>query len=229
MVARVFEEAGLTTTGIVLIEEHAQRVKPPRMLAVPFFFGNALGEPDNPEYQHKVLQATFDLLNRERGPVLEQLPDEMVPDLLVQGSELEASTEPEALSPADELTSLRAYYEQWVDAHKGRTAVGLSGIPQRRFRGVIRFIEAYINGEDADLKERPQETSVPQFMRYCIDDIKAFYYEARMAQRPDGPDRDIHDWFWSKTAMGSLTMALAKRMAEDDDEAAKAVAYGIAR
>ena len=42
VVARILEEAGMTTTSIVLIEEHAQRVKPPRMLAVPFFFGNAL-------------------------------------------------------------------------------------------------------------------------------------------------------------------------------------------
>ncbi|MDA1128463.1 MAG: hypothetical protein O2913_07175 [Chloroflexi bacterium] len=212
----------------MLIQEHAQRVKPPRMLAVPFFFGNALGEPDNPEYQHRILQATFDLLDRNHGPVLEQLPDDMVPDVLVQGSELTAS-EPETLSAADELTSLRAYYEQWVNAHDGRTAVGLSVIPQRRFRGVVRFIEGYISGEESDIKERPEDVSVPQFIRYCVDDLKAFYYEARMAQRPDGADRDIHDWFWSKTAMGALTMALAQRMRDDDDEAAKAVAYGIAR
>ena len=46
---------------------------------------------------------------------------------------------------------------------------------------------------------------------------------------PDGADRDIHDWFWSKTAMGALTMALAHPLRDDDDEAAKAVAYGIAR
>ena len=120
MVARVYEEAGLTTTGIVLIEEHAQRVKPPRMLAVPFFFGNALGEPDDPEYQHKVLQATFDLLDREQGPVLEQLPENMIPDVLKQGSEVKPA-EPEELDAADELTSLRAYYEQWINAHNGRT------------------------------------------------------------------------------------------------------------
>ena len=64
MVARSFEEQGLTTTGLVLIEEHAQRVKPPRMLAVPFYFGNTLGEADNPELQHKVLQSAFDLLSK---------------------------------------------------------------------------------------------------------------------------------------------------------------------
>ena len=213
----------MTTTGIVLIEEHAQRVKPPRMLAVPFFFGNALGKPDDPVYQHKVLQATFGLLDRDQGPVLEQLPEDMVPDVLQQGSEIETS-EPVVLGVADELTSLRAYYERWANAHNGRTAVGLSGVPQRRFRGVVRFLEGYLNGADADLNERPEDISVHQYVRYCVDDLKAFYYEARMAQRPDGPDREIHDWFWSKTAMGALTMSLAEKMRNDDDEAAKAIA-----
>ena len=219
----------MTTTGIVLIEEHAQRVKPPRMLAVPFFFGNALGEADNPEYQHRVLQATFDLLDRDQGPVLEQLPDDMVPDILMQGSETANESQEKGLNAADELTSLRAYYEQWVNAHAERTAVGASTIPQRRFRGVVRFLEGYISGEESDMKERPQDSTVPQFVRHCVNDLKAFYYEARMAQRPDGADRDIHDWFWSKTAMGALVMALAQRMRDDEDAETKAVAFGIAR
>ncbi|PKB72405.1 MAG: hypothetical protein BZY87_00195 [SAR202 cluster bacterium Io17-Chloro-G6] len=229
MIARTFEEAGLTTTGIVLIEEHAQRVKPPRMLAVPFFFGNALGEADNPEYQHRVLQSTFDLLDRDQGPVLEQLPDDMIPDILMQGSETANESQEKGLNAADELTALRAYYEQWTKAHAGRTAVGLSAIPQRRFRGIIRFLEGYVNGEESDMKERPQDFTVPQFIRYCVDDLKAFYYEARMAQRPDGADREIHDWFWSDTAVGALLMALAQRMREDEDKEVQAVAYGIAR
>ena len=219
----------MTTTGIVLIEEHAQRVKPPRMLAVPFFFGNALGEADNPEYQHRVLQATFNLLDRDRGPVLEQLPNDMVPDVLMQGSETSNDSEGKGLNAADELTALRAYYEQWVNAHAGRTAVGLSTIPQRRFRGVIRFIEGYVSGEEMDMKERPQDFTVPQFIRYCVDDLKAFYYEARMAQRPDGDDRAVHQWFWSETATGALVVALGNRMREDEDAEVKAVAYGISR
>lgn len=219
----------MTTTGIVLIEEHAQRVKPPRMLAVPFFFGNALGEADNPDYQHRVLQATFDLLDRDKGPVLEQLPDDMIPDLLIQGSETTNESEAKGLNAADELTSLRAYYEQWVNSRNGRTAVGASSIPQRRFRGVIRFIEGYISGEETDMKERPKDINVPQFLRHCVNDLKAFYYEARMAQRPDGADRDIHDWFWSDTAMGGLVMALGQHMSSVDDEETQAVAYGIAR
>ncbi|MAW64550.1 MAG: hypothetical protein CL473_11290 [Acidobacteria bacterium] len=219
----------MSTTGIVLIEEHAQRVKPPRMLAVPFFFGNALGEADDAEYQHRVLQHTFDLLDRNAGPVLESLPDDMIPDILMQGSETTNESDEKALNAADELTALRAYYEQWTKAHMGRTSVGLSTVPQRRFRGIVHFIEGYVSGEESDMKERPAEFAVPQFLRYCVDDIKAFYYEARMAQRPEGQNREIHDWFWSETAMGALIMALAQRMRDDDDAQVQAVAYGIAR
>ena len=61
VLGRVLEEKGLTTTGIVLIEEHAQKVKPPRMLSVPFNFGNTLGKPNNPELQHDVLKNTLAL------------------------------------------------------------------------------------------------------------------------------------------------------------------------
>ena len=79
------------------------------------------------------------------------------------------------------------------------------------------------------MKERPKDVTVPQFIRYCVDDLKAFYYEARMAQRSEGADREIHDWFWSKTAVGGLLMALAQRMREDEDKEVQNVAYGIAR
>jgi hypothetical protein len=219
----------MSTTGIVLIEEHAQRVKPPRMLAVPFFFGNALGEADDAEYQHKVLQHTFNLLDRNEGPVLESLPDDMIPDIIMQGSETTNESEEKGLNAADELTALRAYYEQWIKAHNDRTAVGLSTIPQRRFRGIVRFLEGYISGEETDMKERPAEFTVPQFVRYCVDDLKAFYYEARMVQRPDGADREIHEWFWSESAMGALFMSLAKKMRDDEDAEVQAIAYGIAR
>jgi hypothetical protein len=59
--------------------------------------------------------------------------------------------------------------------------------------------------------------------------LKAFYYEARMAQRPNATDADLHTWFWGETAVGRLIPAVAKRMNAVEDPAAKAVAYGIAR
>ena len=229
MLARCFEEAGISTTGIVFVKEHAARVKPPRMLWVPYFFGNTLGRANEPELQHRVLRATLDLLDYESGPVLEEFPDDTVPELLLQASEAAPSDQTREMNPADELTALRAYYERWVDNHGGRTNVGVCGVPQRRFRGVVRFLEGYVSGEQTESPERPDGTGVPQYIRYCVDDLKAFYYEARMEQRPQATDGEIHEWFWGETAMGQFIVKLAAHMNESDDADTKAIPYGLAR
>lgn len=228
MLAHVFESAGLTTVGLALVREHAERVKPPRMLAVPFPFGYALGKPNDVALQHRVIAAAFDLLQRSAGPVLEDFPEEEPVPTLLQASAIPRRAEktPDA---ADEVTMLRAYYERWLEEHDGRTSVGLCGIPQRRWRGVMRFLQAYASGEEADLKERPQDVSLAQFVRYCVDDLKAFYYEARMAQKPGVAATDLHTWFWGETALGELIPTLTKRMNASEDPMVKAVAYGLSR
>ncbi len=219
----------MSTTGIVFVKEHAERTRPPRMLWVPYAFGNALGRPGDPLIQHKVLKAAFDLLNAPEGPVLEEFEDDTEPEQLLQASGAERSDAARSLNPADELTALRPYYERWVEKNGGRTAVGVSGVPQRRFRGVVRFLEAYAAGEDTDCDGRPDDVGVPQFIRYCVDDLKAFYYEARMEQRPGAQDSEIHEWYWGETAMSSLIVKLAESMGRSDDPSVKAIPYGLAR
>ena len=135
------ETAGLPTCSLVLLKEHAQRTKPPRALFVPFPYGYALGKPDDVEFQHKVLWAALHLFGSP-APVLAEFSELVAgPGQLVQASAVAPlSTERD---PADDLTAMRGYYERWVADHEGRTAVGNSGIPQRRFRGLVRFLEAY--------------------------------------------------------------------------------------
>ena len=229
MLARVFEAAGLSTVGIAMVREHAVKVRPPRLLFVPFPFGYALGKPNDRQLQHRVLAAAFELLAQPVGPVLVDFPEEETPTDLLQASVVPRHAVQAPLDAADEVTRLRAFYERWVEEHDGRTAVGLSGIPQRRWRGVIRFLQAFARGEDAALKERPAEVSLEQFMRYCVDDLKAFYYEARMMQKPTATDTDLHAWFWGETALGQLLPAVAQRLGTSDDPTLKAIAYGIAR
>jgi hypothetical protein len=229
VLARVFEEAGLTTVSLALVREHAERVKPPRALFVPFPFGYPLGKPDEAAFQHRILRAAFDLLQAQAGPVLEDFPDETGAAALPQSSTVQASPSPVEQDPANEVTALRPYYERWVEMHKGRTAVGLSGIPQRRFRGMIRSLQSYARGEACEFKERPEEVTVAQFLRYCVDDLKAFYYEARMMQRPTATEPELHTWFWGETAAGRLVAAVAQRMNASEDAAEQRVAYGIAR
>ncbi len=230
MLARVFEEHGIATVTIAMVREHAAKVKPPRALFVPFFFGFALGRPNDADHQHCVLGAAFDLLGKPEGPVLEDFPEDDDPAIMPQASQVEAEAEQATRSAADEVTALRAFYERWVDNHGGRTAVGLCGIPQRRFRGVVRFLEACATGDDAaDMDERPAGVSRPQFIRYCVDDLKAFYYEARMEQHREADEDSLHRWFWGSTAAGKLVADLAATLNESEDPALKGAAYGLAR
>ena len=219
----------MTTTGVALVREHVERTKPPRMLWVPYGFGNVLGRPGDPLIQHQIMKTAFDLLEAKSGPVLKDFEDATIPDDLLQASRTVRTETAKGLNPADELTALRPYYERWVEKNGGRTAVGVSGVPQRRFRGVIRFLEAYAAGEEMDYDGRPDGVGVPQFIRYCVDDLKAFYYEARMEQRPGADDSEIHEWYWSETAMSGLIVKLAETMSQSDDPAVKAIPYGLAR
>ena len=230
VLARVFEEHGIASVTVAMVREHAERVKPPRALFVPFFFGFALGKPNDPEYQHGVLEACFDLLKAGKGPVLADFPDDSAPSVMPQASQVDADAEQASRSAADEVTALRAFYERWVDNNGGRTAVGLCGVPQRRFRGVIRFLEGCAEGDaDADMTERPEGMSKAQFIRYCADDLKAFYYEARMEQNREADEDALHRWFWGNTAGGKLVADVAAVLTDSEDPALKAVAYGLAR
>ncbi len=230
VLGHVFEGAGITTVSVALVREHAEKVKPPRALFAPFPFGHTLGKPNDPEYQHSVIAAAFDLLSRPSGPVLADFEGEAGPKELIQASAVQASTaSTNGTNPADELTSMRELYERWVADHDGRSMVGLTGIPQRRFRGIVRFLEEYAQNGGADMKERPEDVSTPQFLRYCVDDLKAFYYEARMAQRSKVTEEELHTWFWGETAISKLILEVAKRMNETDDAELKSFAYGLAR
>ena len=167
VLARVFEEAGLTTIAIALVREHAERVRPPRALWVPFYFGYTMGKPDDPDFQHQVLAAALATLDADAGPVLADYPEDAGPIGLPQASEVAASSNGDAqpagsksLDAAGEITALRGYYERWQE-QRGRTAVGVTGIPQRRFRGIIRFLEAYAESDEVDMDERPADVSVP--------------------------------------------------------------------
>ena len=229
MLARALEEGGLSTTALVLIREHAERTKPPRALFVPFPFGYPLGRAEDPDFQHRVIASALDLLQHDDTPVLAEFPEDgEAPAQLLQPSAIREASNADG-DPADEITALRGYYERWVDRHGGRTAVGLSSVPQRRFRGLVRYLEQYAQGQDAVYDERPAEIPEHRFIRLASDDLKAFCIEARMEQYPGQLHNDLQRWFWSETAIGNLLARISKRMAASEDPEVQRGAQGIAR
>jgi hypothetical protein len=222
------EEAGLVTVGISLVREHTEKLKPPRALWVPFPFGLPVGHPDDAAEQRAVLDALLALLDEPDVPVLRDYAGELAED--ETGTSIQASAvEPSAvaLGLADEVTMMRRYWEQWSD-RSGRTAVGVSGVAPVRFRGVVRFLEAFVKGEQRDLPEQG-DTALPLFIRYCADDLRTLYLEARLVLKPGEAQADTQRWFWGETALGSFLRTVRDVMNDSDDELMRGCAYGIAR
>ncbi len=207
------------------------RVKPPRALSVPFPFGFALGTPEDPPFQHKVLAAALDLLNADSTPVLAEFAEDgAAPVRLLQASAARADLTTQVnADPADELTAMRGYYERRIADQDGRTMVGLTDIPQRRWRDLVKYMQAFADGQDAAYEDMPADVPAPRFLRLAADDLKAFYFEARMCQRPDQQNNDLQKWFWTETAAGNLLTKVADRLNASGDEGDARAAFGIAR
>jgi len=232
VLARALEAEGVATIAISMVREHTEKVKPPRALFVPFPFGHALGRPGDAALQHRVLAAALALLDEPTGPVLRDFPDDAEP-----GAEPPAPTQASAIAPAasipddpaTEAMTLLATRTQWLETSGGRTAFGLAGVPVERVGDVVRFLEAFAAGRDADMPERPREVPLPGFIRYCADDLKALYVEARMATKPTAGGDEIARWFWAETATGQLLRRVRDRLDASDDPRSKAAAFGVAR
>ncbi len=232
MLARVLEANGVATTSISLVREHTEKLKAPRALFVPFPFGHALGRPNDPALQHRVLRAALDLFAAPAGPVLHDFPEDAEP-----GDEPPAPRQASAIATAttvatDPVAEVQAFSERhahWMAKSDGRTAFGLSGLPAARFEDVVRFLQRFADGGDADMTERPAAVALPAFIRWCADDLKTLAFESYMAMTPEAGGDEIARWFWSTTAVAQLLRRVRDRLDASDDPKWKAAAFGVAR
>jgi hypothetical protein len=231
VLARVLEAHGIATTSISLVREHTERIKPPRALFVPFPFGYALGRPNDPALQHRVLGAALALLDAPSGPRLDDFPDDAEPGDTTPAP-VQASAVTAAAVPADALAEIGRvlpYHAQWMAKNAGRTAFGLSGVGAERFVDVVAFLQTFAAGGDGDLAGRPAGVPLPAFVRWSADDLKALYYERRLLEQPAAAGDAIARWFWGETAAGQLLRRVRDRLDASQDAAWKAAAFGVAR
>ena len=69
--AHIFEAAGRATIVLGAIREQVESTAPPRALYCDFPLGRPLGEPQDPEFQHRVLESAFKLLESEEPTIRE--------------------------------------------------------------------------------------------------------------------------------------------------------------
>jgi hypothetical protein len=210
--AHYLEEDGLATTTLAFVRPHVEAMGPPRALWVPFELGKPFGEPNDLALQMRVLRAVLDLLKARSGPVLEYFPD----DVSNYDKDLGWSCRPPALvsdaersDPATLLDRLKAEdakirpaYEKAVVA-RGRSTVGASRVP---LDDLAAFLVGFLGSEVPASPVKGQ--TLPQTFRFALDDLMAYYTEAKSFEGELTSSTDLGRWFWGETAAGRLLIEL---------------------
>ena len=113
---------------------------------------------------------------------------------------------------AREVGELGPWYDLAVQK-TGRTTVGSSGLDMPT---AAEFVITFLSG---DVPESPVPGErVDRALKWACDDLKAYYYEASLAQPGSPASTDLDDWFWGGTTAGSVLLSLQKVMLASDDE-----------
>lgn len=218
------EDEGIPTVQVSLVREHTEAIRPPRALWVPFMLGRPLGAPDDPSFQRRVVLAALSLLERSRGPVLEDFPaDAPAGD---SAEDMEGAACPISFAPSrssatlaetviDEIAQLRMWHDLRVRL-RGRTA---TGVTRASLEALARFVAGWADGTS-----RPgSHEGVPaaDALRHACEELKAFYFEAKMAQPGSHTSATVRSWFWEETAAARLLLQLHAAIADDSDAAIK--------
>lgn len=210
--ARYFEREGLATTHVSLVREHTEVMQPPRALWVPFMLGRPFGAPNAPEFQRKVLMAALRLLEAERGPVLEEFPEEAPESALEDESQglacpISLGPRPAGDDPSAPVLGEIAQLQPWHDIAVRRTGrtTGLTGLGVEE---LARFAASYL-GASPQRSYDPSMSAAEALKRAC-DDLKAFYVAAASAQPGNAGAAALEQWFWRETAAGELFLKLSQ-------------------
>ncbi len=186
------------TTGISLVRENTESMQPPRSLWVSFPLGRPLGVPNDVEFQHRVIAAALELLERDHGPVLEDYPED-APVVSVESAPACPVSFTQATDQTTwqgrlsvELSTLKPWYDLGLRRRGGRTIVGVSDLSiDENLRKL---------GEYLDRDQLPNDL---KWFKRAIEDAKAYYVEALTAQPGDYNQTKVYETIWFETQLGA--------------------------
>ena len=192
-IAYFLESEGLQTTGISLVRENTEALRPPRFLWTTFPLGRPMGTPGDAPFQRRVILAALDLLNRKSGPVLEDYPEDAPtveiedhPACPVSFARPSADVSTWDARLRNELLQMKPWYD--LSRHRrGRTTVGVAKVPI--------------------------DELAPRLAK--LEDLKAYYREALTAQPGTYDFAEIERTLWDETELGRAMRALDDLFAAD--------------
>ena len=216
--AHYLEDEGIPTVVVALVREHAEKVRPPRALWVPYPLGRPFGEPNDATVQTRVLRQALELLDAPAGPVLVDAPepaDQVTGEIAwvcpVSLAKTAAQTGDFGTRVGEEMAELRPWYDLGLE-RRGRTTVGLATTPVHESAD---WLARYV--DNPQHRKAPGATSEADLLRWSAGDIKSYYLEAATAQPGANPAAQLESWFWRETAGGDMLKQLREICLTHDD------------
>jgi hypothetical protein len=222
----MLEERGFPSVALGAVRAQMEKTRPPRSLWTAAQLGRPVGEPEDREFQRRVVLAALRLLERTDGQViLEDFPEDPPGLRDMPGWDapaLPAMTAtphaPDAWSQcfADELALLLPLWRQ-AQQRFSRTTVGLSFQLPEAWPG---FATRFLAGELPVVAEHDTPALA---LRFLCDDVKSLYGEAAQAVGAAPSSRQVDAWFWRQTVAGRLLIALRDMALASENNALKTV------
>ena len=199
-------------------------MQPPRALWVPFPLGRPLGKPGDAAFQLDVINAALDLLNRSRGPVLEDYPHDVPPLAPADATACPVSFPQNsgndgswAARLQQEFAELEPWYSLALRRRSGRTLVAVAEqSPQQNLEDLARLLD---------------EGTLPAdivWLKRAVEDLKAFYIEAMTAQPGEYDSQAVEDQLWQQTCFGGAVLTLARQYQQANSRQLRIVARLLA-
>jgi hypothetical protein len=221
--AHYFEAEGLATVIVALVREHIVSMRPPRALWVPFELGRPFGPPGNAGLQRRVLSEALALLDQAcPDPLLRDFSDTLIHS--VDDADWRFPATLNNTSPRAEAAAVLPIWEQ-ARERIGRSSYGISGLTPE---SAVEYIERYHSPEPMQIpKGMAKGMAKVSRARFAIDDIKAFYLEAAMAEGGHPSTRQLLDWFWGHTLAGALIREFQETARVSEDSNLELIAYSL--
>jgi len=234
-IGHYLESEGIATTGISLVREHSEVMRPPRALWVPFMLGRPLGVPGDAAFQREVLRAALELLEDVRVPVLRDFgrdaPRSEAADDDGEGLACPvnfsrpspAGEGAHALSAAlsEEIAQLQPWHEL-AARRRGGSTVGVSGMNAAQAGA---FVAAML--DDGAPQAGPSGEPLPVALKLACDDLRAFYEEAAAGQPGELSPAALGDWYYRQTVAGDVLAAAQRAALASPDPALRFVAERV--
>ena len=206
--AHVFEAEGIATVALGSIKSQIESTAPPRGLWCDFPLGRPLGVPLDPEFQHRVLSAAFDLLSSSE-PVFAEYDVSIVDDgSEVMACPLPARHDPNAHPAIDEANGLRPAYDRAIAKYGNRVGAGRTVEAE----GITSAIDAFIKIAGG---VPWKEANVPGIPARVSQDIRGYYETAALALSDHAPAAWAGTrWFLDHTEAGKVLMNARQAMAD---------------